>query len=214
MLAAACGGPEVGDVVSQELSLTVRAVSSAPELVAVGEPQGGIGVSRAYLSSSALSFLPCSERVEDLTLGARSYELVHQPPWSELVSTAVSEFCGVRLDLDPLDENRLKDVPKGASLYVEGTDGNGEPFTLTSESSFSLLLETEQDQSFGEVPLLLGFDTSVWLAGLPLAEELATMSVEMLDEQLRASVALYVDADDDGELDEDETAPIARAAAP
>jgi hypothetical protein len=171
-------------------------------------------VTRAFLSASALSLLPCNEQVADLILDARGYELVHQPPFSEVVTTAVNDFCGIRLDIDPVDENMVDDVPEGASLYVEGTDAAGEPFTLTTESSFSLLLETEADTGFSKTPLLLGFDASIWLAGLPLPEELATMSVDMFDEQLRASVALYVDTDDDGVLDEDETTAIARAKAP
>lgn len=214
MLSVACGGPELGDLVSQELTLSVRAVSSDPEVTAIGEPRGGIGVNRANLRTSALSLLPCNEQVAPLILDPREYELVHEPPFSERVTTAVNEFCGLRIDIEPLDENTVDDVPKGASLHVEGTDAEGEPFTLTSEGSFSLLLETEDDIGFSKLPLLLGLDAAIWLSGLPLPEDSATMGTELLEEQLPASLALYVDADEDGALDEDETTPIARVETP
>jgi len=213
-LAAACGGPDLGDIVELEVSLTVTGTTSAPEAVALGETQGGLGVTRAFVSASAVTLLPCSSNVSQLDLGARGYDLVLEAPQYERVTTAVSEFCGVRLDLDPVSSNARAGIPEGASLFVEGEAADGTAFTLMSESSSSLLLEAEPGSSFGEQPLLLGFDASIWLAGLPLPEELAEMSAELFDSQLLESAALYVDSDGNQALDADEQTPVARATAP
>lgn len=209
-LSVACGGPTVGELTSQELTLTVRAVSSAPDVAAPGEAQGGLSVTRAFLSASAVSLLACNEEVAPLVLSPRGYELVHEPPFRERVTTAVSDFCGLRVEIDPLAQNAAEGVPDGASLYVEGTDANGEPFTLESQSSFSLSLHTDEP-GFGEEPLLLGFDLALWLQGLPLPEYRAEKAAKMFDAQLVEATQLYVDTNEDGALDEAESTPISRA---
>lgn len=211
LLAAACGGPEVGDIVGNEVSLTVTAVASAPEVAALGEAQSGVGVSRAFVSTSALSLMPCREGADDVTLGARGYDLLSEPAPSERVTTAVYDLCNLRLDIDPVSQSAADGVPEGASLYVEGKDAAGEPFALSSERSVSLLFPAESGASFGDQPLLLGFDASVWLAGIPLTEDLADAAQDLFDSQLVDSVALYVDSNGNQALDDDEQTPVARA---
>lgn len=202
-LAVACGGPTVGELVSQEITVTVGAVSSAPE----ASPK----VTRAFVSASSLTLTACNEDVAPIALDPRGYELVSDAPYQERITTAVNDFCSVRLDVEPLDENEADGVPSGASVYVEGTDANDEPFTLSGSSSFSLTLEADEDSSLGKVPLLLGVDVSVWLKGLPLPEDMSDMAAQMFEEQLTDATALYVDYDEDGVLDEDESTPISHA---
>jgi hypothetical protein len=159
----------------------------------------------------------CRAGASDLTLGARGYDLLQEPAPSERVTTAVSELCGLRVDIDPVSESAADGIPKGASLYVEGQDAAGESFALTSESSASLMFEAESGSSFGEQPLLLGFDVSVWLAGLPLPADMADMAdmvdmaAQLFDSQLVDSAALYVDSNGNHVLDDDEQTPVARA---
>jgi hypothetical protein len=214
LLGAACGGPELGDIVELEVSMTVVGTASAPEVVAIGDAQDGLGVTRAFLSASAVALLPCESNVSGLELGARGYDVLQEPPLSERVTTGVSEFCGVRLELDPVTSNAREGIPQGASMYVEAEASDGTAVTLTSESSSSLLLEAESGKSFGEQPLLLGIDVSVWLAGLPLPEEMAEMSSELFESQLQGAAAIYVDANANQALDEGEETPVARATAP
>lgn len=200
-LSVACGGPTVGEIASQEVSVTLRAVSSDRGEVALGEPDGGIAVTRAFVGSSAFTLRPCNEQVAPLDLGPRAYELISESPYSERVTTAVRQFCGVALEIAPVE---ARGVPDGASIYIEGTDQNGDPFTLSSDASFSLSLETEDDEALPQWPLLLGFDVATWLAGLPLAEDMSDMAASLLEQQLPAAVDLYLDEDDDGALDPDE----------
>jgi hypothetical protein len=214
VLSAACGGPELGDIVELEVSMAVVGTASAPETAAVGEAQGGLGVTRAFLSASAVTLVPCESNVSGLELGARGYDVLQEPPQSERVTTGVSKFCGVRLELDPVTSNAREGIPEGATMYVEAEASDGTAVTLTSESSSSLLLEAESGSSFGEQPLLLGVDVSVWLAGLPLPEDMAEMSGELFESQLPGAAAIYVDANGNQALDEGEETPVARATAP
>jgi hypothetical protein len=212
-LTVACGGPSVAEVTQEHVTLTVRAFASDPAVANVGKPDGGIGVARAYLSASAVSLIPCSG-AEQIVLDPRGYELVNEPPYSELVTTAVDEFCGLRVDVDPVDESAAEDVPRGSSLYVAGEDAERKPLTLSSSSSFSLLFETDKSQSFGHEPLILGFDVSTWLAGLPLPEDMTDASTQLFEEQLYGSAALYADKNGNGSLDEDERTPLVKVKAP
>jgi hypothetical protein len=210
-LAVGCGGPTVGDIVAQDVTLAIAGTASAPDVAALGDAQGGLGVSRAFVSASALSLIPCAEGAADIVLDPRGYDLLLTPPPSEDVSTAVSEFCGLRLDVEPVTENATDGIPKGVSLYVEGQDAAGTAFTLSSESAASLLFEPKSGSSFGTEPLLLGFDLSIWLAGLPLPEDMADMSAALFDSQLLDSAALYIDSNANQALDADEQTPIAHA---
>ncbi len=201
-----CGGPEVGELALSAVSLTLSAVSSAPELANVVEPAGGLVVTRAWVSASSLSLLPCRSNTADLTLSPRGYELLSEPRPGEYVSTAVTTLCGVRVDIDPLAQNAAEGVPEGAAIFVEGQQADGSPFALHSPLSSQLVLEAEPSVSFGEQPLILGFDVAVWLAAIDFARPDAG---EQLTLQLATSVAIYLDANDDGNLDEDERTQVA-----
>jgi hypothetical protein len=216
LLLTACGGPGVGDILGDEVRMTVTGVASAPETASIGDSSGGWGVTRLYVSTSSLTTLPCSDDASDIVLGARGFDLLTSPPPHETISTSVTELCGLRLDIDPVSQNELDGIPKGVALYAEGTDAEGTAFTFATGSSSSILLEAVGGVAFGERPLLLGFDVSTWLAGLPLAAELPdreNQERELLDEQTLGAFALYVDANDDQKLDEDEQTPVARPGA-
>lgn len=208
-LALACSSPGVANLAASEVVVTVTGVASAPEVAAIGESQGGLGVSRVFVSSSSLRLLPCDSGSADVTLEPRGYDLVAETVPREVVGTLVTDWCGLQLDIDPLARNAADGVPEGASLYVEGTDPEGTAFALSSDASTSLRLEAVDGASFGRVPLLLGLDVSTWLEGVKLAPELAEMTSEQLVERAPAAFALYADANENQSLDEDETTPVA-----
>jgi hypothetical protein len=197
-LALGCGGPPVGDVFEQELTLTLSAVASDPEVAALGEPAGGLGVSRVFMGTSGVRFEACSENVAALELDPRGYELASDPAPGERVTTAVSDYCKLRIEIsrwgDPVD----------ASALIDATDADLEPRAFVSESSSSLVFETDRSESFGAEPLLLGLDVSIWLAGLPAEDD--ESSTELLETQLRDAATLYVDVNGNGALDDDDRA--------
>lgn len=211
-LLAACGSPGVGDLIEPELTLTLTAHSSEPAKVAVGDAQDGLGVTRAFVAASALSLVPCSKDVSGIVLEARGYDLLRSP--SEAVSTAVTAWCALELDLDPVDGTTTTGVPDGSTLYVSAKDAADTAFSFSSDRSTSLRFEaTDSDEGFPSSSLIIGFDMSKWLAGLPIAEpDMTETESGVLYDQLPGSVALYVDSNLNQELDDDETTPIATAA--
>jgi hypothetical protein len=203
----------LGELETSAVTVTLAGLASQPDVAALGEPESGLGVSRAYVSASSLSLVPCRSSAAELVLPSRGYELVQTPPPREYVTTAVTELCGLRLEVEPLGETAGAGVPEGASLYVEGQDAMGDSFSLASDASLSLLFEATEAASFGDLPLLLGFDVSTWLAGLPVPEDMAAEQRQAFEAQLLDAAALYVDANENGALDDDEAMPVASAAA-
>jgi hypothetical protein len=213
LAALACGSPVIAEGQTSAVSITLTTTASDPMIASVGEAAGGLVVSRVFVSASSLTLLPCSSDAAELALPPRGYDLLTSPAPSEYITTAVTELCGLRLDIDPLAQNSIDGIPEGASLYVEGTDAAGTPFGLTSEQSMSLRLEAEAGSSFGDEPLLVAFDVSSWLTAIPLTADMAEMATELLETQARGAVAVYVDADKSGTLDEAEQSAVAQVRA-
>lgn len=207
-----CGSPSLEDLETSAVSVTLTTTATDPAIATAGEPAGGLVVSRVFLSASSLTLLPCRDDAAEIVLPPRGYDLLTSPAPSEYVTTAVTELCGLRLDVDPLSENATDGIPEGASIYVQGSDAAGTPFELASEQSLSLMLEAMPDSSFGDQPLIVAFDLSSWLNAIPLTEDEVKMAIAMLETQTRTSVALYVDADESGSLDEAEQTPVAEVA--
>jgi len=211
-----CGSPQIGEGQVSAVSVTFTTTASDPAVATTGEPAGGLVVSRVFLSASSLTLVPCDTKAAELVLPPRGYDLLSAPPPNEYVTTAVTDLCALRLDIDPLAQNAAEGVPEGASIYLEGTDAAGTPFTLASEQSLSLMLEAAADASFGDLPLLVAFDLSTWLAAIPMAEgmteSMTEMAIEMFELQARTSLAVYVDSDESGTLDEGEQTAVAQPA--
>lgn len=209
-LALACSSPGVANLAASEVAVTVTGVASAPEVAALGESQGGLSVSRVFVSSSSFRLLPCDSGSADVTLEPRGYDLLAEAVPREVVGTLVTKWCGLQLDIDPVSRNAAEGVPDGASLYVEGTDAEGAAFALSSAASTSVKLEALDGEGFGSVALLLGLDVSTWLEGVMLTPEQADMTSEQLSERAPTAFGLYADQNDNQSLDEDETTPVAR----
>jgi hypothetical protein len=86
------------------------------------------------------------------------------------------------------------------------------PYELASGRSLSLSFEVEEDASFGNQPLLLGFDLSVWLAAIPVESGAEEVAQTLFEDQLSAAVALYGDSNENYVVDADEQTPVATAA--
>jgi hypothetical protein len=208
-----CGSPGISEGQVSTVSITLTTTTSDPSVATAGEPAGGLVVSRAFLSASSLTLLPCDSKAGEIALSPRGYDLVGATAPSEYVTTAVTDLCALRLDIDPLAQNATEGIPEGASLYVEGVDAAGTAFALSSEQSLSLMLEGEASSSFGELPLFLAFDLSTWLTAIPLTEDLMKTAIELLETQARGAAAVYVDADENGVLDEAERSAVAQVKA-
>lgn len=206
----ACGGPTVGEIVEQKITVTLSARSSQPQVAVVGDSQGGLSVKRAFVSANAMTLVPCDEDAGSIVLGARGYDLLADP--SEEVTTAVPELCALQLDLDPVTDAATEGVPDGATLYAEADGADDVEHSFASERSYALRFESSNGNSLGS-SLLLGFDLALWLTGLPIAEpDMTDAETELFESQLRSAVALYADTNENQLLDDDEATPIAIAA--
>jgi len=205
---AACGGPEVGDIAGQQLTLQVSGVYLGSEAVASGDERGDFTISRALLSVDSLTFTPCAEGARAITLAPRVYDLLAAPPLGETVTTAVSEFCSLRVDLTPSPDITEEGASSGDSLLYEAQDETEAKIAYAAEDSPSLTFTTEDGVSFGEQPLLLGFELSAWLTYLA---DGATSESVGLEPSLDEVCALYVDSNGNDALDDDEQTPVAQA---
>ncbi len=211
VLMAACGGPSVADIESEVLTLQVSGVYLGGRAVASGDERGDFTMSRALISVDSLTFTPCAAGSGPITLEPRVYDLRATPPFGETVTTAVSEFCTLRVDLTPSSEVKEHDTSSDESLLLEAQDETGAKVTYGGEDSPSLTFSADDDSSFGDKPLLLGFDLSVWLTYL--AGEATSPLPGLFDSSLTDVAALYVDSNGNDALDDDEQTPVAHATA-
>jgi hypothetical protein len=211
VLTAACGGPTVADIESDVLTLQVTGVYLGPKAVASGDERGDFTLSRALISVDSMTFTPCAAGSGSIILEPRVYDLLADPPLGETVTTAVSEFCTLRVDLTPSPDVTEDGTSPSESLLLEAQDETEAKVTHGGEDSPSLTFTAEDDASFGDRPLLLAFDLSAWLAFL--AGEATDPNPGLFDSTLTDVAALYVDSNGNDALDEDEQTPVAHATA-
>jgi hypothetical protein len=210
-LTLGCGGPDLGALATSEIELSATAVASDPAVASIGEPRGGLGVTRVHLSLSSLTLAPCDAGAREIVLGPRGYDLLTEPPPRELVSTSVTKLCEVRFDVDPLSQNAADGVPDGSAIYVEATDAEGAELRLATDSSSSITLSSADGEGFGNLPLLLAFDVSTWLEGVTVAkaEKVPETVQELVDGQTEHAFSLFSDLNGDQRLQDEEQPPVA-----
>jgi hypothetical protein len=206
LLGVACSGPTAGDSAEGQVTLQVSGVYLGDSAIASGDERGDFTMSRALVSFGGMSLVPCASGAAEIGIAARVYDLMALPPLGEVVSTAVSEYCSLRVDLAPAPD-AADGMPAGDSLFIDAQDASGSSAggPLEAEDSPSLTFTADSGASFGDQPLLLGFDLSGWLSYLA-GNALDPEHVALFDD----SPALYVDANGNGALDADEQTPIAR----
>ncbi len=213
LLAVACGGPPVSGIEASEVNVSLFAVASAPDVAGLGEgtEEGGIKVHRAFIATHSMTLVPCLEDAAKIVLAPNGYDLYAPPLVGETVTTSVTELCAIELALAPLGSKANDSEPDDAAIAIEADDDAGDAFELESATEKTYVLEGVDGRSFGALPLLLTFDVSKWLDGVPTDPDMADAAVELLEEQTAAAMTLYEDTDGDYVLDDDEMTPIATA---
>jgi hypothetical protein len=220
LFGSGCAGTETGNPPGKfSSSLTLSAVSSAPDAVALGQAQGGLLVERAVVNITAISLLPCAGGAPLPVVTARTFDLLAAPAPETL--SADGALCGLHVELAPASDDS-SGVPLGASLFLRGQRTDGSPFEVVSSAARGLDLEAVDPAGFGQLPLLLGFDVGVWFSGVDVhgahagadgvARLDATLNADLLaafDARTSLSVALYADPNADGVLSASEARPIA-----
>jgi hypothetical protein len=212
-------GTETGNPPAQGIvALGLTAYSSAPDTAALTPGGAGLWVDRVRLSVESVSLLPCAADAPVITLAAGEYD-----PIDTQLSEAMGsqELCSLRLELAPAKTATVT-LPEGVAIYMHGLRTDGSELVVESTSARTLELSSVHGASFGEQPLLLGFDLGSWFTGVDVhnahagADGIAHIDSTLnpallteLEDQTAASVRLYVDHNGNGLLDDAELTPVA-----
>ncbi len=215
-----CNATETGNPPAQGVvSLGLTAFSSTPETAALGAAQGGLLIDRLVVNLSSLSLIPCSADSAPIKVEPASFDLVGERHQQQVSGDV--ELCSVRLEFGPRP-SATDVVPAGTAIYIHGQRTDGSPFEVVSTSTALFDLNASSSSTFGTKPLLLAFDMGAWFTNVDVHNAHAEAGgIARLDNALNPailaafearttlSVALYVDQDGDGVLDEGERTPVA-----
>ncbi len=221
-----CSGTETGNPsVTGQISQAAQA--SNPGVAAIGASQGGLGVTTAWMTFGALSLVDCAH-------GSTPQVILHGPAAEDLLSPAPRTFTphgGPFCELDAPLAHAQPPLPAGAPLELAGATmviggkrGDGVPFVVVSHTAPALALTSVHGFAVddGAHALIVVVDVSALFASVDLAGAVLDTSgtarvdssdnlalLTAFDANVPQAVALYYDANHNGQLDPGEPGPIA-----
>ena len=218
-----CSGTETGNPKPPAIELRLTAYSDDFSRVAVGLDGSALRVDRAFVMLDRVELLPCSGNGKSLELSVGEVELTQRPTRLLLVESEETDFCAARVLL-ARGASDLAPELAGRSALVAGVRSDGVPFQIASELELTVDLTSGPPASpFGSRRLLLGFNLAKWLSGVGVETAVAengTVSIDsthgpdalaVFDAQTKSAVALFDDADGNGQLAGDNQPPAASA---
>jgi hypothetical protein len=216
-LASACSsGTETGNPPAAA-ELTIAALSNQA-------PTQGLVLEEARIFLEHLSLVPCDTSAAPLTTDDFPIDLFHDPPAHVTFESAVTDYCGVRLDVAPFGGSAPAALA-GLSVFVSGVRSDDATFTLASTLAGTLVLVSDTGP-LDATKLVLGVTPEHWFADADVhGAEVSPEGVAVIDALHNPDVlagfeagtapafALYVDADADGLLTGEELTPVATAVA-
>jgi hypothetical protein len=185
----------------------------------------GLALTSGWLALAKLTFVPCDPGSASLGTTDFPVNLFVEPPSSLLLDSAVSDYCRIQATLAPGTESYPQTL-EGLSVHVAGALADDTPFELSSTVPASLEFVSASGKPFAVTKLWLGVDFDVWFAdadvtSAEVSDDVVLIDAEHNDDVLASfdaatslALSLYVDANDDGKLTDDELEPVARATAP
>jgi hypothetical protein len=218
-----CSGTETGNPKPPAIELRFTAYSADFNRVAVGVQGSGLRVDHAFVTLERVELLPCSGSGKSLELSVGELELTQRPPRVLLAESEETDFCAARVLL-ARGAGDLAPALAGRSALVEGVRADGLPFQIASELELTVDLTSSPPTSpFGSRRLLLGFNLAEWLNGVGVETAVAEngmvsidsthgpAALAIFDAQVKSAVALFDDADGNGQLAGDNQPPAASA---
>jgi hypothetical protein len=216
---AACAGCTSSDApIDGGGDLDIAALSHDPT-------SKGVAFDAAELSLHRTSLLPCMADAAILQTFDFSIDLLHLPPPKIIFESAVTDFCGLDLDLAPAPGGSLPDL-KGLTAVFRGTRADGAAFELHSKLTSSLQFHNAA-KVLDAKHLVLGADLEAWLSGVDLdgADTMDDGSVlvdadhnpdllSAFDGAALTALALYEDTNGDETLTDAELVPVSTAQTP
>lgn len=181
----------------------------------------------AELSLALVELVPCTADAAILQTHDFPIELLYEP-WPHVIFvSAVTDFCGVNLNLAPdsASDTTLPDLQNLTALF-RGTRADGTSFEIQSTLTVNFAF-IESGAALDAAHLVVGADLSHWFSDVDLDHaDVGDDGVVHVDANNNPDVltafdagaatafALYVDANGDGALTDDELTPVATASTP
>lgn len=187
-----------------------------------------VTVASAELSLALVELVPCTTDAAILQTHDFPIELLYEP-WPHVIFvSAVTDFCGVDLNLAPAPAaaagGPLPDLQNLTALF-RGTRADGTTFEIHSTLTLNFAF-MESGSTLDAAHLVVGADLSRWFSDVDLDNADLTDGVALVDTDhnpdllaafdagAATAFALYVDANGDGALTDDELTPVATASMP
>ncbi len=215
-----CAGTETGNPPDPSSTLRLGLHTSDATLASWGDQGIGYRIIDARIGVSTIALIGCDDSSSLLEAASPGINL--SAP-SDPMMVKPGSYCGIQLVLAPTDlgYSQVQPLaPPRLSMAVRGTDPTGTEFSIEWIESVSILLEPPQGASLDITPgdsLLLSLDVAKAVHVFQLQERnLVPGSLSEVPSEdpivLDLAFALYVDENDDGELQPEEaSAPVASA---
>jgi hypothetical protein len=218
-----CAGTETGNPKPPQLELRLTAYSSDFGRVSVGKAGGGLEVEHAFVTLERVELLPCSGDASGVEISVGELDLAQRPPSVLLADSDETDFCAARVLLAH-GAGEVAPELAGRSALLHGVRADGVSFQIASELELTVdLTASPPTTPFGSRRLLLGFDLAKWLNGVgvetaaaengavTIDSTLAPDALAVFDAQAASAVALFDDADGNGQRASDNQPPAASA---
>jgi len=182
----------------------------------------GLLLDEAWLALHRLSLVPCAADAAVISTVDYPIDLFADPPARATFETAVSDYCGVRIEIAPSPSATPAEL-SGLSAFVSGIRSDDLPFELRSTLTATLDLTTG-GTPLDAAHLVLGVTPEHWFyyadvhGAMTTPDGIALIDADNNPDVLAAfedatavAIALYVDADGDGALTGGELTPVATA---
>jgi len=225
LLAGGCSsGTETGNPPFQA-ELSYRAISSAAVLIGVRDPGSQAVVESVWLDLDTVALIsaghcaqaaPMEVSVPALGIGDHA---TGQHNWTQF-ELAAHEFCALDLPFARAAHGEIRNgVPPALeehSVMLSGVLADGTPFTLLSAATPTVRLRADAESfeiSAEQAKTLITFDVATWIANIDWANATRVDGaidisandnpalLAQFESNLARGVALYRDADGDGNLD-------------
>jgi hypothetical protein len=202
------------------MNVALTATSTDEDVIAIRSESAALSVDEVGLSLRTLEIVPCEADAAPLAHADFPVDLAVDPPARASFESGVSDYCAMRVDV-AVSPDAEPAALEGLAVHLFGVRSDDVPFEVRSALDFELVLATPSGADFGAKNLALGFDLALWLAGIDIDRATLTDGIALVDSDANpellaafeantaSAVALYVDADRDGELDADELTSIA-----
>ena len=211
--AACTSGTETGNPPGEQ-AVTIMALEreTTTQALSLGE---------AWLALHRLSLVPCAADAAVVSTVDYPVDLFADPPARATFETAVSDYCGVRIEIAPSPSATPEELT-GLSAFISGTRSDDLPFEVRSTEQVTF--DFDAGTALDAAHLVLAVDPEPWFVDADVhgatttPDGIALIDADNNPDILAAfegdtalAIALYVDADGDGALAGDELTPVATA---